>query len=56
MFAELMAAERLRPETAETMRSWQHSGFHVHASEPARPTDRKIARYDSRALLALDAM
>lgn len=42
------------------MRSWQHSGFNVHASEPVLPTDRerleKIARYDVRAPIALDAM
>jgi hypothetical protein len=60
VFVELVAAERLRPETAEMMRSWQHSGFNVHASEPVLPTDRerleKIARYDARAPLALDAM
>jgi hypothetical protein len=60
VFAALIAAERLRPETAEMMRSWQHSGFNVHASEPVLPTDRerleKIARYDVRAPIALDAM
>jgi len=60
VFAELTAVKRLRPETAEMMRGWNHSGFNVHASEPVLPTDRerleKIARYDSRAPLALDAM
>ena len=48
VFAALIAAERLRPETAEMMRGWNHSGFNVHASEPVLPTDRarleKIAR------------
>ena len=60
VFAALIAAKRLRPETAEMMRSWNHSGFNVHASEPILPTDRerleKIARYDTRAPVALDAM
>ena len=41
VFAELVVAERLRPETAEMMRSWQHSAFDVHASEPVLPTDRE---------------
>ena len=60
VFSELIAAKRLRPETAEMMRSWNHSGFNVHAGEPVLPTDKErlehLARYVTRAPLALDRL
>ena len=33
----LRKAERLRPETEQTLLSWEHSGFSVHATEPVLP-------------------
>ena len=56
----LRDAERLRPETEEMLLSWQHPGFHVHATEPVLADDKErqehLARYITRAPLRLDAV
>jgi hypothetical protein len=56
----LREAERLRGETEEMLLSWQHPGFHVHATEPVLPDDKArqehLARYITRAPLRLDAV
>jgi hypothetical protein len=56
----LREAERLRGETEEMLLSWQHPGFHVHATEPVLPDDKDrqehLARYITRAPLRLDAV
>jgi len=56
----LREAERLRGETEEMLLSWQHPGFHVHATEPVLADDKErqehLARYITRAPLRLDAV
>jgi len=56
----LRKAERLHPRTEEILLGWQHSGFSVHATEPALPDDTErlahLARYITRAPIRLDAV
>ena len=60
VFATLLNRQLIDQETVQSMKSWEHSGFAVHAAEPIAGNDQDarcfLARYLKKAPVALERL